>query len=68
MTDTLHGSCSVCRKHSGEVTVPGGAIYEDDLVHMSHAQLWQDEVEHYLGHLFVETQRHVPGLADLDER
>ena len=58
----------MCRKHSGEVTVPGGAIYEDDLVHMSHAQLWQDEVEHYLGHLFVETQRHVPGLADLDER
>lgn len=42
-------------------------IYEDHLVAISHAQLWGDETEHYLGHLFVETKRHVPGLADLTE-
>jgi len=31
--------CFVCRKHRGEVVVPGGAIYEDDLVYAGHAQI-----------------------------
>lgn len=59
--------CYVCRKHRGEISIPGGVIYEDDLVFISHAQLWGDEEEHYLGHMFVETVRHVPELADLTE-
>ena len=45
----------------------GGVIYEDDLLYVSHAQLWGDEVDPYLGHLFVEPKRHAPGLADLTE-
>jgi len=57
--------CFVCRKHRGEVAVLGGVIYEDDLVHISHAQPWGDERDHYLGHVFVESQRHAPELADL---
>jgi histidine triad (HIT) family protein len=57
--------CFVCRKHRGEISVPGGIIYKDDLIYVSHAQLWGDEVDHYLGHLFVEPRRHVPELADL---
>jgi len=57
--------CFVCRKHRGEVSVPGGVIYEDDLISISHAQLRDDEKDHYLGHLFVEPKRHVPELADL---
>ena len=68
MTSSSQGDCFVCRKHRGDVTVPGGAIYEDAIVYVSHAQLWGDEVDHYLGHVFVETKRHVPGLADLDEQ
>ena len=67
MNDSVQPDCLVCRKHRGEVAVPGGMIYEDHLVAISHAQLWGDETEHYLGHLFVETKRHVPGLADLTE-
>jgi diadenosine tetraphosphate (Ap4A) HIT family hydrolase len=59
--------CFVCRKHRGEVAVPGGVIYEDDLIYVSHAQLWGDETDHYLGHLFVEPKRHAPELADLTE-
>jgi diadenosine tetraphosphate (Ap4A) HIT family hydrolase len=47
--------------------VAGGVIYENDLVYVSHAQLWGSEPEHYLGHLFVEPKRHAPGLADLTE-
>ncbi len=46
--------CFVCRKHRGEFSVPGGAIFEGDLIYTSHAQLWGDEKDHYLGHLFSE--------------
>ncbi len=67
MTELLEPDCLVCRKHRGEFTVPGGAIYENDLIYISHAQPWGDEKEHYLGHLFVEPKRHVPELADLTE-
>lgn len=59
--------CLVCRKHRGEVVLPGGFIYEDDLIAVSHAQLFGEEKDHYLGHVFVESRRHVPELADLTE-
>lgn len=58
-------NCFVCRKQRGEEELPGGVIYRDDLVFISHATLWGDEQDHYLGHLFVETIRHTPGLPDL---
>jgi histidine triad (HIT) family protein len=58
--------CLVCRKHRGEVTVFGGIIHEDDLISISHAQLFGEEKDHYLGHVFVESKRHVPELADLN--
>jgi diadenosine tetraphosphate (Ap4A) HIT family hydrolase len=40
-------------------------IHENDLIFISHAQLWGDEKEHYLGHIIVETRRHVAEVADL---
>lgn len=67
MNDSEMRDCFVCRKHRGLELVPGGAIYQDDLIYISHAQLWGDEVDHYLGHLFVEPKRHVPGLGGLTE-
>jgi len=67
MNDATLNDCLVCRKHRGEVDVPGGTIYENDLIYISHAQLWGDEKEHYLGHVFVETKRHVAEVADLTE-
>lgn len=57
--------CLVCRKHRGEVVVAGGTIYEDDILYVSHAQIWGSETSHYLGHVFVESRRHVAELADL---
>jgi diadenosine tetraphosphate (Ap4A) HIT family hydrolase len=60
--------CVVCRKHRGQVMVAGGSIYEDELIFVSHAQLWGDETKHYLGHLFIEPKRHVAELADLTEQ
>ena len=60
-------NCLVCRKHRGEVAVPGGAIYEDNLVYAGHAPIRPGESTAYLGYLFAETRRHTPGLADLTE-
>ena len=61
-------NCLVCRKHRGEVAVPDGIIFESDLISISHAQLFGEEKDHYLGHVFVESKRHVPELADLTEQ
>jgi histidine triad (HIT) family protein len=60
--------CLVCRKHKGEIDIPGGVIYENDLIFISHALLWGNEKEHYLGHVFVESKRHVAELAELTEQ
>jgi diadenosine tetraphosphate (Ap4A) HIT family hydrolase len=66
MTDKIVSpDCFVCRKHRGLESVPGGAIFENALVYVSHAQLWRDETTHYLGHLFVEPKTHVPELGQL---
>lgn len=54
--------CFVCRKHRGEITLPGGAIYEDDLVFAGHIKPQEEQT--YLGWLIVETKRHIPGLAE----
>lgn len=59
--------CIVCQKQHGEIPIPGGTIYENDLIFISHALLYQNETEHYLGHIFLETKRHVADLADLTE-
>lgn len=51
--------------------MPGGPVAEDDLVLVSHTvtpdALGRHGTSAYLGHLFVEPRRHVPGLADLTD-
>jgi len=59
--------CFVCRKHRGEVSIPGGAIYEDDLVYAGHAQIREGRTKAYLGYLMAEPKRHVPGWPDLTD-
>jgi diadenosine tetraphosphate (Ap4A) HIT family hydrolase len=68
MSDNTTADCLVCRKHRGEIAVPGGIIFEDDLISISHAQILGEEKDHYLGHVFVESKRHVSELADLTEQ
>ena len=57
--------CLICRKHRGEISIPGGVLYEDDLVVASHSLIAEGEVESYLGILFIEPKRHIPGMAEL---
>jgi len=59
--------CFICRKHRGEISIPGGAIYEDGLIYIGHAQIREGQTTAYLGYLMVEPKRHVPGLADLTD-
>jgi histidine triad (HIT) family protein len=59
--------CFVCRKHRGKILIPGGAIYEDDLVYAGHANIREGQNSVYLGHLLVEPKRHIQGLADLTD-
>ncbi len=68
MSSDATAECVVCRKHRGEVTAPGGLVFANDLISVYHAQLWGEEKDHYLGHFFVESNRHVPQLADLNEQ
>ena len=68
MNDTTTVDCFVCRKHTGEIAIPGGIIFENELIYISHAQFWGDEKDHYLGHVFVEPKRHIAELADLTEQ
>ena len=57
--------CFICRKHRREVLIPGGAIYEDELIYAGHVQIREGQSIAYLGYLMVESKRHVLGLADL---
>ena len=62
--------CFICQKHSGEISVPGGAVYEDDLVFVGHRFPFPPGTPPenvYLGYFFVEPKRHVDSLADLTE-
>jgi len=67
MTTAADSECIVCRKHRGLLPLAGGSIFDDELIFISHAQLWGKETDHYLGHLFIEPKRHAPGLGDLTE-
>jgi histidine triad (HIT) family protein len=61
------GDCFICRKHRGEIAVAGGFIVDDRLLAASHLWATPEGVPEdvYLGHVFVETKRHAPSLADL---
>ncbi len=66
MTDADALDCFICRKHRGEVTIPGGAVFEDDLFYCGHAQIRQGTSQAYLGYLMLEPRRHVRGVEDLN--
>ena len=64
---TSESDCLVCQKHWGIIPIPGGPIFENDLIFISHALLYKEEREHYLGHIFIETKRHIAELSQLTQ-
>jgi diadenosine tetraphosphate (Ap4A) HIT family hydrolase len=61
------GDCFVCRKHKSLEFVPGGPIYEDDLVFSGHSWSMSEQETTYLGGFIVEPKRHVPTWAELND-
>lgn len=59
--------CFICRKHQEQVLIPGGAIFQDDLIYAGHVRIREGHSKAYLGHLTVETKRHIPSLAELKD-
>lgn len=54
-------ACPICGKHQGEV--PGGVIYEDELIYVNH--VFNKTEPTFLGYVRLETKRHVPSYAEL---
>jgi hypothetical protein len=55
--------CFICSKHRNAQQLPGGTIYEDELVYVGH--IGSNEKTVYLGYLVIDLKRHVPGLGDM---
>lgn len=66
MNENSGVDCFICRKHRGEVEVPGGVILEDELLYVGHASIPENETTIYLGELLIEPKRHIAGLPDLN--
>jgi histidine triad (HIT) family protein len=64
----VNSDCFVCSKHQGHIPVPGGAIFEDELVYSSHSMIPEGKTQAYLGYLIVEPKRHVEGLQNLSKQ
>ncbi len=67
MVEQQPAECFVCDKHKGGISVPGGAIYEDELVYVSHASISEGQSAGYLGSLVVEPRRDVSNLGGLTD-
>lgn len=57
--------CQFCQNQQGTVPFAGGALYADELVYASHYSHGEEPI--YLGHLVVQTRRHVPTFAELTD-
>lgn len=58
--------CDICAKHRGEGPLGGQLVARTDGFWVYHAPPGEDGLAP-LGYLFVETDRHVPYVADLTE-
>jgi hypothetical protein len=49
MNQALPVDCFICRKHRGEISIPGGPIYQDDLLYAGHIAIPDEQTSVYLG-------------------
>lgn len=65
----MDSECLVCRELRGDVTIPGGFLWEDESVVAFHLPplVGQGNPQPYLGHLLVVTRRHVARLGGLTD-
>ncbi len=58
-------SCGVCAKHKSLEGLPGGIIFENDLVFIAHFPMGERQ-PHY-GHIIIELKRHITSPRDMTE-
>ena len=56
-------ACGICRTNSGEVAIPGGLVFENDLWLVRHLVPGRGVP----GWMMVQSQRHVAGIAEFDD-
>ena len=59
--------CLFNRKHEWFEFVPGGPVYEDEIVFSGHSWSTENQQTPYLGGFIVEPKRHVPTWAELND-
>lgn len=52
--------CFICKKHDNNT----GAVYQNDVLYVSHYVPYPDREDNYLGYYFIETKRHIKGMYD----
>lgn len=55
----------MCREVAGEIELPGGLLWKDELALAFHIPPTDDNQRPYLGHCMVVTRRHIDHLGDL---
>ena len=66
-SDTPSADCFVCTKHALGDGVPGGVLFENDLVYAGHAYPLTGPAVAYRGYLVAEPKRHAAGLGNLTD-
>ncbi len=57
--------CQVCEKHKNLQGLPGGKIFEDELVFVGHFPV-AEEPAHF-GHIILELKRHITQINEMTE-
>lgn len=65
----MGAECLVCRELRGDVALPGGFIWQDEVTVAFHVPPLDEigNLRPYLGHLLIVTRRHVPRLGELTD-
>lgn len=60
-------SCPVCLKHKNLQGLPGGVIFETDLVFLAHFPHIPYEANPHFGHLILELKRHIESPEEMTD-
>ena len=56
----VNEKCLICKKHEDNID----AVYQNDILYVSHYVPRPDGDDNYLGYYFIETKRHFKGMYD----
>ncbi len=61
-------SCSVCAKHISLAELPGGVIYQDELIFIAHFPYNSNKpMKPHFGHIILELKRHLTSPAQMTD-